>query len=319
MKNKTLSDIFSYLRKYRVLIAISFLIALISVIGTLYIPVLAGEAIDCIIAPGKVDFSTISGLLMTAGILAGACALLQWLMNYINNRITYRVVRDIRNDAFRKLEILPLKFIDSHAHGDILSRIIADVDQFSDGLLLGFTQLFTGIVTILGTLFFMFRINLWITLAVVVLTPISLFVARFIATHTYEMFHLQSTTRGEQTALIEEMITNQKVVQAFSQEQKTTKQFDEINQRLQKSSLRAIFYSSITNPSTRFVNSLVYAVVALTGAFSVISGRLTVGGLSCFLNYANQYTKPFNEISGVITELQNAFACAARIFELIDE
>ena len=287
---------------------------------TLYFPILTGRAIDLIVDKGRVDFDGILSISTKAGIIALITGVTQWLMNTCNNRMTYGIVRDIRTDAFKKLEKLPLSYIDSHSHGDMVSRIIADVDTFADGLLMGFTQLFSGVATIIGTLIFMLTINVKITLVVVFITPVSLFVASFIANKTYSMFQLQSKTRGEQTALIEEMIGNQKVVQAFNHEDEALEQFDEINGRLQKYSLRAIFFSSLTNPSTRFVNSLVYAGVGITGALSAISGNgISVGQLSCFLTYANQYTKPFNEISGVITELQNALACAARIFELIEE
>ena len=288
---------------------------------TLYFPILTGKAIDLILKKGKVDFAGILSLAKEGVLIIAITALAQWVMNMCNNRMTYNIVRDIRKDAFDKMEHLPLSYIDSHSHGDMVSRIIADVDTFADGLLMGFTQLFTGIATIVGTLIFMLIIDVKITLVVVILTPLSLFVASFIAKKTYSMFQLQTKTRGEQTALIEEMVGNQKVVQAFNHEDEALEQFDEINQRLQKYSLRAIFFSSITNPSTRFINSLVYAAVGIVGALSVIltNGAFSVGNLSCFLSYANQYTKPFNEISGVITELQNALACAARIFELIEE
>ena len=287
----------------------------------MYFPILTGKAIDFILAKGKVDFAGILSLAKEGILIIAITALAQWIMNMCNNRMTYNIVRDIRKDAFDKMEHLPLSYIDSHSHGDMVSRIIADVDTFADGLLMGFTQLFTGIATIVGTLIFMLVIDVKITLVVVILTPLSLFVASFIAKKTYSMFQLQTKTRGEQTALIEEMVGNQKVVQAFNHEDEALEQFDEINQRLQKYSLRAIFFSSITNPSTRFINSLVYAAVGIVGALSVIltNGAFSVGNLSCFLSYANQYTKPFNEISGVITELQNALACAARIFELIEE
>ena len=287
----------------------------------MYFPILTGKAIDFILAKGKVDFAGILSLAKEGILIIAITALAQWIMNMCNNRMTYNIVRDIRKDAFDKMEHLPLSYIDSHSHGDMVSRIIADVDTFADGLLMGFTQLFTGIATIVGTLIFMLVIDVKITLVVVILTPLSLFVASFIAKKTYSMFQLQTKTRGEQTALIEEMVGNQNVVQAFNHEDEALEQFDEINQRLQKYSLRAIFFSSITNPSTRFINSLVYAAVGIVGALSVIltNGAFSVGNLSCFLSYANQYTKPFNEISGVITELQNALACAARIFELIEE
>ena len=293
--------------------------AVISVALTLYLPVLTGRVVDHILGPGKVEFTEIIAILRTMLIAILLTAAAQWIMNIANNRIVYTVTRSIREEAFQKIEILPLKYLDGHSTGEIVSRIIADVDQFADGLLMGFTQLFTGVATIVGTLFFMLSVNAGITVVVVVLTPISLFVANFIAKRTYSMFKLQSATRGEQTALINEMIENQKVVQAYGQEKKVQTRFDEINGRLEKYSLRAIFFSSITNPATRFVNSLVYTGVGLTGAFAAVRGVMTVGQLSAFLSYANQYTKPFNEISGVITELQNAIACAGRVFELIDE
>ena len=307
------------LKKYRVLIVLSILFAAVTVALTLYVPVLVGDAIDRILGAGQVDFTGIASILFQIGILVAVTSLLQWLMNTINNKITFQVVRDVRSEAFRKIQILPLKYLDAHSHGEIVSRVIADVDQFADGLLLGFTQLFTGVLTILGTLGFMLSIHAGITLLVVLLTPISLFVASFIARRTYAMFKLQSETRGRQTALIDEMIGNQKVVQAFSHEDEALEQFDEINEKLEKCSLRATFFSSITNPATRFVNSVVYAAVGLTGALIAIGGAITVGDLTCLLSYANQYTKPFNEISGVVTELQNALACAGRIFELIEE
>ncbi|MCC8082064.1 MAG: ABC transporter ATP-binding protein/permease [Lachnospiraceae bacterium] len=315
----TLKKVLHYIAAYRFWMALSILLAVVTVALMLYIPVLVGQAIDYIVGPGQVDFENITRILIRIGAAAVVTAVLQWVMNTINNKVTYQVVRDVRNQAFEKIQKLPLKFLDGHAYGGIVSRVIADVDQFADGLLMGFTQLFTGVVTIAGTLIFMLTIHPAITLVVVVLTPISLLVARFIATHTYDMFKLQSETRAEQTALIDEMVGNQKVVQAFSHERETLEAFDEINERLEKCSLRATFFSSLTNPCTRFVNSIVYAGVALTGALAVISGGMTVGGLSAFLSYANQYTRPFNEISGVITELQNALACAARIFELIEE
>jgi len=302
---------------------ISIVLATATVALTLYVPILIGRAIDCIIGPGNVDFEAISKLLFKIGITVAATCTLQWLMNHINNKITYHVVRDIRKKTFRKIEILPLSYIDAHPHGEIVSRIISDVDQFADGLLMGFSQLFTGIVTIAATFIFMLAINVKITFIVVILTPLSLFVADFIAKRTYSMFKLQSETRGEQTSLIDEMIGNAKIVQAFSYQEEALKRFDEINERLEKHSLRAVFFSSLTNPCTRFINSLVYASVALAGGLIVIGGdansAMTVGGLSIFLSYANQYAKPFNEISGVITELQNALACAGRVFELIEE
>ena len=323
--NGTLRKVLHYIRRYRVFLALSILLAAATVAGTLYVPILVGDAIDRITGSGSVDFGAVAAILLQIGIVVGATALLQWLMNTINNRITFHVIRDVRDEAFRKIEILPLSYLDAHSSGEIVSRVIADVDQFADGLLMGFTQLFTGVVTILGTLAFMLSINWKIALVVVVLTPLSLFAARFIAGRTYRLFRLQSETRGRQTALIDEMIGNQKVVQAFSHETESQEQFDAINRDLQKCSLRATFFSSLTNPTTRFVNNIVYACVALTGALAVLGGwfsigaAFTVGSLSCFLSYANQYTKPFNEISGVITELQNALACAARIFELIEE
>lgn len=319
VQREALRKVLSRLRKYRVLIVLSILFAAVTVALTLYVPVLVGDTIDMIVGPGDVNFTGIAASLVQIAIIVCVTALLQWLMNTINNKITFQVVRDVRSEAFRKLQILPLKYLDAHSHGEIVSRVIADVDQFADGLLMGFTQLFTGVLTILGTLFFMLSIHAGITLVVVLLTPISLFVASFIARRTYAMFKLQSETRGEQTALIDEMIGNQKVVQAFSHEDEALEKFDEINERLTKYSLRATFFSSITNPATRFVNSVVYAGVGLTGALVAIAGAITVGDLTCLLSYANQYTKPFNEISGVVTELQNALACAGRIFELIEE
>ncbi len=315
----TLKKVLHYIGTYRFWMAASIILAAVTVALTLYIPILVGRAIDFIVDWKNVNFANIAKLLVEIGILAAITAVLQWIMNTINNKVTYQVVRDVRNQAFTRIQKMPLKYLDAHSYGEIVSRVIADVDQFADGLLMGFTQLFTGVVTIIGTLIFMLTIHPGITLVVVGLTPISLFVARFIAKRTYDMFRQQSETRAEQTALIDEMVGNQKVVQAFSHEDEALEQFDEINGRLQKCSLRATFFSSLTNPCTRFVNSIVYAGVALAGALSVIAGGMTVGGLSCFLSYANQYTKPFNEISGVITELQNALACAARIFELIEE
>ncbi len=318
-KTQTVKQIFHYIKKHTFFLILSLLFAAVSVVLTLYVPILIGEAVDLIVEPGKVDFNGITKILITIGICIGVTGLAQWIMNVCNNRIAYHVVHDIRKDAFEKLEILPLKYIDGHSQGEIVSRIITDVDQFSDGLLMGFTQFFTGIVTIVGTLLFMLTIHPGITLVVIVITPVSLFVAAFIAKRTYTMFQLQSKTRGEQTALIDEMIGNQKVVQAFGREDEVLIQFDEINDRLQKCSLKAIFFSSLTNPCTRFVNSLVYAAVGAAGATLAITGGMSVGQLTSFLSYANQYTKPFNEISGVITELQNALACAARIFEFINE
>ena len=317
----TLKKVLHYMKHYIPLLVLSIILATVSVALTLYFPIITGKAIDLILAKGKVDFDGIIALAKQGVIVILITAVAQWVMNMANNRMTYNIVRDIRKDAFDKIEKLPFSYIDSHSHGDMVSRIIADVDTFADGLLMGFTQLFTGVATIVGTLLFMLSIHIKITLVVVILTPLSLFVASFIAKRTYSMFRLQSKTRGEQTALIEEMIGNQKVVQAFNHEDEALEEFDEINERLQKYSLRATFFSSIVNPSTRFINSIVYAAVGITGAFAVIltGGVFTVGNLSCFLSYANQYTKPFNEISGVVPELQNALACAARIFELIEE
>lgn len=321
MKNnkEIIKKVLNYIGKYKIFLLLSIILAAISVALTLYIPILTGNAVDCILGPGQVDFAGILVILKKMAVIILLTAIVQWLMNACNNKITYQVIRDVRDEAFRKLEILPLKYIDSHAHGDIVSRIIADVDQFSDGLLMGFTQLFTGVITIIGTLLFMISINVTTTLIVVVLTPLSFFIANFIAKRTFKMSKLQSETRGEQTALIDEMIGNEKVVKAFSREEKVIEQFDEVNNRLEKASVKAIFFSSLTNPCTRFVNSLVYAGVGIVGAFLAIKGRISVGQLSSFLSYANQYTKPFNEISGVVTELQNAIACAGRIFEFIEE
>ncbi len=311
--------VLKYVRPHRLWIILSLLFSLLSVALTLYVPILIGRAIDCMLGQASVSFSKIGSILINIGICIVFTAFFQWLTGIINNRITYKTVRDLRYDAFRHLHSLPLSYLDSHSGGDILSRIITDVDTFADGLLLGFTQLFTGTVTILGTLIFMLTLSPLITLTVVILTPVSLFVAKYIASKTYSMFQLQSQTRGEQTALINEAVGDMKLVKAFSHESSVTSQFDEINGRLRNCSLKATFFSSLVNPSTRFVNSLVYAAVALTGSLTVLSGGLTVGTLSSFLSYANQYTKPFNEISGVITELQNALACASRIFELMDE
>ncbi len=318
VQKDTLKKVLRYIKKYRSLMLISILLAVIIVALTLYVPILIGKAIDGI-AYSQVQFDYILKQLMIVAIIVSITAIAQWFMNMINNKVTYQVVRDMRDEAFKKIEILPLKYIDTHSQGDIVSRVIADVDQFADGLLMGFTQLFTGVVTILGTLLFMLNINVSITFVVVLVTPLSLFVASFIAKKTYTMFKLQSETRGEQTAFIDEMIGNEKVVKAYGHEEEAIKKFDEINDRLAKYSLRATFFSSLTNPTTRFVNSVVYAGVTITGAFAVLNGKMTVGAWSCFLSYANQYTKPFNEISGVVTELQNALACAARIFELIEE
>lgn len=318
-QSETLKKVLHYIKRYRWYLILSLVFAVITVAATLYVPVLTGDAIDYIIDKGFVDFQAVFAILVKIGVVIGVTALAQWLMNVCNNKITYEVIQDIRREAFAKIEILPLKFIDGHSHGELVSRVIADVDQFADGLLMGFSQLFTGVITILGTLLFMLNINVKITLVVVLITPVSLFVASFIAKRTYAMFHLQSSTRGEQTALINEMIENQKVVQAFSKESDVLETFDEINGRLAKASLQATFFSSLTNPCTRFVNSLVYTGVGLVGAFCAMNGMISVGQLSCFLSYANQYTKPFNEISGVVTELQNALACADRIFRLIEE
>ena len=318
-QTEVLKKVLRYMRRYWSYLAISILLAAITVASTLYIPLLTGDAVDCIVGKGHVDWAGVFAVLKQMAMVIGVTALAQWGMNICNNKLTYQIVRDIRNEAFAKLEILPLKYIDRKSSGEIVSRIIADVDQFADGLLMGFTQLFTGVITILGTIGFMLSVNVGITFVVLLVTPVSWLVASFIAKHTFDMFRKQSETRGEQTALIDEMIGNQKVVQAFGHEQEASARFDEINGRLQKYSLRAIFFSSITNPSTRFVNSLVYTGVGITGALAAVSGRMSVGQLTCFLSYANQYTKPFNEISGVITELQNAIACAGRVFELIEE
>lgn len=315
----TIRKVLAYIRQYWFLVILSLIFAAVTVFATLYFPILTGDAVDLIIEMGRVDFDGILAIIKKAVILVAVTAVAQWLMNIINNRITYQVIRDIREEAFAKIEKLPLKYLDAHPAGEIVSRVIADVDQFADGLLMGFTQLFTGVLTIAGTLCFMLSVNVSITVVVVVVTPVSLVVAAFIARNTYQMFQRQSQCRGAQTALIEEMTGSQKVVQAFGHEQEALEQFDAINADLEKYSLRAIFFSSITNPATRFVNSLVYTGVGIFGALAAINGRLSVGQLSCFLSYANQYTKPFNEISGVITELQNALACAARIFELIEE
>ena len=322
MKEKqiaTIKRILTYIKQYRFWVAASLILAVVTVATTLYAPILVGDGVDLIVDQGLVDFPGLLVILEKVAVVIAITGLSQWLMNHINNKITYRVVKDIRTKAFDRLEELPLSYVDSHRHGDIISRIIADIDQFSEGLLMGFTQLFTGVMTILGTLGFMLSVNPFITLVVVLLTPISLFVAAFIAKRTFSMFTLQSKTRGELTALVDEMLGNQKVVQAFGQEQEAQKRFEEINGRLKDCSLKAIFFSSITNPSTRFVNGLVYAAVGVAGAFAAVRGALSVGQLSVFLSYANQYTKPFNEISGVVTELQNAIASAARVFELIDE
>lgn len=318
-QGKTLKKVFRHLGKYRIFVVFSVLLATVSVALTLYIPKLTGHAVDYIVTAGRVDFPGVIKVMIRIGICTLITALAQWLMNVCNNKMTYQVVQDIRNEAFRKIEILPLKYIDSRPHGEVVSRVIADVDQFADGLLMGFTQLFTGIATIVGTFCFMLSVNVMITFVVVLITPVSFLVANFIARRTFSMFRLQSEIRGEQTGLIDEMVENQKVVKAFGRGQKVTEQFDEINERLGKASLKATFFSSITNPATRFVNSLVYTGVGIAGAFGVVNSSLTVGQLSSFLSYANQYTKPFNEISGVVTEFQNAVACAQRIFDLIEE
>ena len=316
---KTIKKVLRYMKRYIPLLIISILLASVTVALTLYFPILTGDALDLILDKGRVDFAGIAAIIQKAVIAVLIMAVAQWIMNICNNRMTYHIVMDIRKDAFQKLEKLPLGYIDTHSHGDMVSRIIADVDTFAEGLLMGFTQLFTGVATIVGTLCFMLSLDIWITLVVVCITPVSLFVASFIAKRTYSMFQLQSKTKGEQTSLIDEMIGNQKVVQAFSHEDEVQEKFEEINNRLSDCSLKATFFSSLVNPSTRFVNSLVYAAVGVTGALSAITGRISVGQLAAFLTYANQYTKPFNEISGVVTELQNAIACASRIFELIEE
>lgn len=318
-QSETIKKVLRYIRKYWFYLGCSIVLAGIIVGLTLYLPIATGQAVDCIVGKGQVDFAGILVILKRMAVIIALTAIAQWIMNVCNNKITYNVIRDVRRDAFLKIEHLPLKYIDAHSYGEIVSRVIADVDQFADGLLMGFTQFFTGVLTIIVTLLFMLSINIKITIAVVLITPVSLFVASFIAKRTFSMFKLQSETRGEQTAFIEEMVGNQKVVQAFAHEDEALEQFDEINGRLQKYSLRAIFFSSITNPATRFVNSLVYAVVGVVGAITAIAGGISVGQLASLLSYANQYTKPFNEISGVITELQNALACAARVLELIEE
>lgn len=318
-KKSTIKKIMPYIKRYMVFVIMSLIFAAGTVGLTLYIPKLTGEAIDLIIDKGFVDFEGIFDILFKIGLFSLIASLMQWFMNYCNNKITYGVVKDIRDAAFVKIEKLPLKYIDTHPHGDTVSRVIADADQFADGLLMGFTQLFSGVITICATVGFMISIDYRIALIVIVLTPISIFVAKFIASKTHDMFKLQSVTRGEQTAFIDEMIGNQKVVQAYSREEAALDKFDEINGRLEKYSLRAVFFSSLTNPSTRFVNNIVYAVITVVGAIIVVGGGISVGDLTCLLNYANQYTKPFNEISGVITELQNSFVCAARVMELIEE
>ena len=315
----TLKEVIRRLGRYRIFLVFSILLATVSVALTLYIPKLTGHAVDYVIGKGKVNFPGVMQVMIQIGVCTLITALAQWLMNVCNNKMTYQMVQDIRNEAFYKIEQLPLKYIDGHPYGEVVSRVIADVDQFSDGLLMGFTQLFTGIATIVGTFCFMLSVNVSITFVVVLITPVSFFVANFIAKRTFRMFRLQSEIRGEQTGLIDEMIGNQKVVQAFGRGEDVTERFDEVNKRLQEASLRATFFSSITNPATRFVNSLVYTGVGITGAFAVVRGAMSVGQLSSFLSYANQYTKPFNEISGVVTEFQNAIACAQRVFTLIDE
>lgn len=319
-KNKgTLKKVFSYIGKYKYFLILSMFFAAVTVGLTLYAPILVGKAIDCIIGKGNVDFVNMKSILIKIAVIVVSTALIQWLMNVCNNKITYNVSRDLRKKAFEKIEILPFSYIDTHSKGDIVSRVITDVDQLSDGLLMGFTQFFTGVITIIGTLAFMLSVNVFITIVVVVVTPLSFFIARFIAKKTFNMFSLQSKTRGEQTSFIDEMISNQKVAEAYSMNEENKARFDKINDDLAKYSLKATFFSSITNPATRFVNSIVYAAVALFGAIMAVKGNITVGILSCFLSYANQYTKPFNEISSVVTELQNAIACAARVFELIEE
>lgn len=315
----TLKEVICRLGRYRIFLVFSILLATVSVALTLYIPKLTGHAVDYVIGKGEVNFLGVIQVMIQIGVCTLITALAQWLMNVCNNKMTYQMVQDIRNEAFDKIEQLPLKYIDGHPYGEVVSRVIADVDQFSDGLLMGFTQLFTGIATIIGTFCFMLSVNVSITFVVVLITPVSFFVANFIAKRTFRMFRLQSEIRGEQTGLIDEMIGNQKVVQAFGRGEDATERFDEVNKRLQEASLRATFFSSITNPATRFVNSLVYTGVGITGAFAVVRGAMSVGQLSSFLSYANQYTKPFNEISGVVTEFQNAIACAQRVFTLIDE
>lgn len=317
-QKKTLVKVMKYIKKYRMLVVLSLIFAAVTVVTTLYLPILTGNAVDLMVKKGKVDFVGLKSIVRTMLIVLVITGVAQWIMNICNNYITYHVVQDIRKDAMDRIQIVPLKYLDGHAAGDIVSRVIADADQFADGLLMGFTQAFTGVMTIIGTLGFMLWINGWITLVVILVTPLSFFVAGFIAKKSYSMFQLQSKARGEQTALIDEMIGNQRVVQAYGHEKRSLEQFDEINGRLEKYSLRATFFSSITNPATRFVNNLVYAGVGIVGAFFAIHGMLSVGRLSSFLSYTNQYTKPFNEISGVITELQNAIACAARVFELME-
>ena len=323
MNNKQiLNRVFSYVGRYKIHLAFSLLLAAVSVAGTLYVPVLLGNVIDFIVDKGNVDFDGMVPILVEVCVIVGVVALSQWIMNVLNNKITFGVVKDMRDKAFSKIEKLPVSYIDSHPSGEIVSRVIADVDQFADGLLMGFTQFFTGIITIIGTLIFMLSINFWITVVVVIVTPLSFVIASFVAKKTHKMFTLQSETRGEQTAFIDEMIGNAKTVDAYSHYDENLKTFDEINARLKEYSLKAVFFSSITNPATRFVNSIVYAAVALFGAFLAVKTQqqaITVGVLAAFLSYASQYTKPFNEISGVVTELQNAFACAGRLFELLEE
>lgn len=321
-KSGTFKKVLRYIGRYKYFLFMSVILAAVSVVLTLYAPILAGRAIDCIVGVNKVDFNEIVQILIRLAIIIGITALLQWLMNICNNKITYNVSRDMRKKAFEKIETLPCSYLDTQSHGDIVSRVITDVDQLADGLLMGFTQFFTGVITIIGTLVFMLSINVWITLVVLFVTPLSFFIARFIAKKTFNMFSLQSKARGEQTSFIDEMITNQKVADAYNMDGENLKRFDEINNTLADYSLKGTFFSSITNPTTRFVNSIVYAAVALIGALLAINGSdsgITVGVLSCFLSYANQYTKPFNEISSVVTELQNALACAARVFDLIEE
>lgn len=323
MNNKQiLNRVFSYVGRYKIHLAFSLLLAAVSVAGTLYVPVLLGNVIDFIVDKDKVDFDGMVPILVEVCVIVGVVALSQWIMNVLNNKITFGVVKDMRDKAFSKIEKLPVSYIDSHPSGEVVSRVIADVDQFADGLLMGFTQFFTGIITIIGTLIFMLSINFWITVVVVIVTPLSFVIASFVAKKTHKMFTLQSKTRGEQTAFIDEMIGNAKTVDAYSHYDENLKTFDEINARLKEYSLKAVFFSSITNPATRFVNSIVYAAVALFGAFLAVKTQqqaITVGVLAAFLSYASQYTKPFNEISGVVTELQNAFACAGRLFELLEE
>ena len=319
MQKDTIKKVLDYIKKYKILVALSLIFAAVTVALTLYVPILTGRAVDFIIGKGNVDFDSLIKIAVEIVVIVAITAVLQWLMSICNNKITYGVVRDIRNEAFEKIERMPLSYIDTHEHGDIVSRIIADVDTFADGLLMGFTQAFTGIITIFGTLIFMVTINFKITILVVLVTPLSLVIANFIAKRTYKLFRKQSEIKGKQTGIINEMIGNQKVVKAYSKEADVLERFDEINDELQKVSLKAIFYSSTTNPATRFVNAMLYAIVGIVGAIFAINGHISVGGLSSFLSYANQYTKPFNEISSVITELQNALACAARIFDLIYE